>query len=556
MVDFFTHFENMYGSRLPEVSLSYGNEWDLNLATLAEVSGRLKRSMEKLRTAEALAVIASNGNNQMFENLKSIKEDFLYALGVYNLHGWTADGPIDRHDFATYMRKQQERVTAYVDTLFSVAAGEMGKRVNSGGVDNVVYVFNSLNRERDGYVDIPAEKDNNFVRDLESGELFKGMVRSEKGKRVLRVRVEGIPSVGYKLYKLETSKTLATKDVFRFSGNKLETPFYSVKISKSGAISSLFDKRLKKEWAKGLLNNPGSKNIESGDMIRILEKDDHHISLICRSADPVKHESIITFYADDPRIDFQNIIRQNFDSLLHWSFAFNIGSPEVWHEEVGAIIKAKTASEGGHYADRMARYDYLSLNHFLNVGNSRESITLSNSDCLFFRLGNSTPSFLDQNSSVVHILVGGQVNENLGMIRQDGDTLFNQSFSLLPHGRSFDAGEAMRFSLEHQNPLVAGKAGSAGDLNEMKYSLLTNDNKDLILWTLKPGEDDGVTMRFWNMGDNPVSSEISLNTTILKAIYSSHVETDIQEIPVKENKITIDLNQKELKTYRAFVSKK
>jgi hypothetical protein len=76
------------------------------------------------------------------------------------------------------------------------------------------------------------------------------------------------------------------------------------------------------------------------------------------------------------------------------------------------------------------------------------------------------------------------------------------------------------------------------------------------LWTLKPGEDDGVTMRFWNMGDNPVSSEISLNTTILKAIYSSHVETDIQEIPVKENKITIDLNQKELKTYRAFVSKK
>ena len=155
----------------------------------------------------------------------------------------------------------------------------------------------------------------------------------------------------------------------------------------------------------------------------------------------------------------------------------------------------------------------------------------------------------------MHILVGGQVNENLGIIRQDGDTLFHQSFSLLPHGRSFNAGESMRFSLEHQNPLVAGKAGSAGDLNEMKYSLLTNDNKDLILWTLKPGEDDGVTMRFWNMGDNPVSSEISLNTTILKAIYSSHVETDIQEIPVKENTITIDLNQKELKTYRAFVRK-
>jgi alpha-mannosidase len=392
--------------------------------------------------------------------------------------------------------------------------------------------------------------------DLESGELSMGMVRSEEGKRVLRIRVEDIPSVGYKLYKLETNKIVATENIFRFSGNKLETPFYSVEISKSGAISSLFDKRLKKEWANGLINDPGSRTLKSGEKIRILEKDNSHISLICRSGDPVKHECIITFYADDPRIDFRNTIMQNFDSLLHWSFAFNIDAPEVWHEEVGAIIKAKTASAGGHYADRMARYDYLSLNHFLNVGNSSESITLSNSDCLFFRLGNSTPSFLDQNSSVVHILVGGQVNENLGMIRQDGDTIFHQSFSLLPHDRSFNAGESMRFSLEHQNPLMAGKAGSSGDLDEKKYSLLTNDNKDLILWTLKPGEDDGVTMRFWNMGDNPVSSDISIATPVLKAMYSSHVETDIQEIPVKENTITIDLNQKELKTYRILISNK
>lgn len=92
------------------------------------------------------------------------------------------------------------------------------------------------------------------------------------------------------------------------------------------------------------------------------------------------------------------------------------------------------------------------------------------------------------------------------------------------------------------------------DLSEKKYSLMTNDNKDLILWTLKPGEDDGVAMRFWNMDENPVSSDIRLNTQVLKAMYSSHVETDIQEIPVKENTITIDLNQKELKTYRVIRS--
>lgn len=549
-VDFFRHFEKMYGSRLPEVSLSYGNEWDLNLATLAEVSGKMRRSMEKLRTAEALAGIASEGDKEMFAGLDKKNEDFLYGISVYNLHGWTADGPVGRHDFATYMRDQQKKVTGYVDTLLSLSLEQMGRRINSGGIQDVVYVFNPLNWERTGFVDIPVGKDFNSVRDLDNGMLSEGKIRNEGGKKILMVWVEDIPSVGYKLFKLENETAGAVKNVFRFSGNRLETPFYTVRLSKSGAISSLYDKKLKKEWTKGLLNNPGSKNHDNGDKIRILEKDNRHISLICSSDDPVRHESIITFFANDHRIDFQNTIRQNFDSVQHWSFAFNIDEPEVWHEEIGAIIKAKTASAGGHYADRMARYDYLSLNHFLNMGNSRESITLSNSDCLFFRLGNSTPTFLDQNSSVVHILAGGQINENLGMIKQDGDTLFHQSFSLLPHNSSFNAGESMRFSMEHQNPLVAGNADSKGDLTEKKYSFLTIENKDVILWTLKPGEDTGLALRFWNMGDHPVSSDILLNTSVLKAFHSSHVETDIREITVKENTITIELDQKQLKTIR------
>ena len=554
-VDFFRHFEQEYGSQLPVVSLSYGNEWDINLASLAEVSGKLRRSMEKLRIAEALAAIASDGDKKMFDVLEGKKKDFLYGISVYNLHGWTADGPVDRHVFANYMRGQQEKVTGYVDTLFSMALKQMGRRINPGGIEDVVYVFNPLNWERNGLVEIPVRKDFNAVRDLENGMLFEGELFNEGSKKILRVWVEDIPSVGYKLYRLENKPPGAEDNVFRFSGNKLETPFYSVKISKSGAISSLFDKSLKKEWTNGLLNDPGSSNHESGNKIQILEKDDHHIMLICNSNDPVRHESIITFYADDRRVDFQNTVYQNFEGLLHWTFAFNIDTPEVWHEEVGAIIKAKTASEGGHYADRMARYDYLSLNHFCNISSRDKSITLSNSDCLFFRLGNSTPSFLDQNASVIHILAGGQVNENLGIIKQDGDTLFHQNFSLLPHSSHFDAGESMRFALEHQNPLVASEADPGGDLTENKFSFLTNENKDIILWTLKPGEDDGLIMRFWNMGDSPVNSAVHLHASILKAIYSSHVEIDIKEIPFRENVISIYLNQKELKTYRVLINK-
>jgi alpha-mannosidase len=356
-VDFFRHFESEYGHALPAVSLSYGNEWDLNLASLSEVSGQLRRSMEKLRTAEAMAAVISRGTNSILKGLEPLKQDFLYGISMYNLHGWTADGPFDRHDFATYMRNQQKKVTVYTDSLFACSARELGKMIHDGGRDHVVFVFNALSWERNGLVDIQLNGDFNAIRDLETGEISEGMIIDKDKEKQLRVHVKAIPSTGYKLFELITSEGKNVRDPFRFSQNILETPFYKVSLSRSGTISSLYDKKLKKDWVKGRINDLG-KTKEEGKNIRILEKDTWHIKLLCQSPLPVKHECIITFYADHRRIDFENSIHQNFDSLLHWSFGFNVDIPDVWHEEIGAVIRAKLASAGGHYADRMARYDY------------------------------------------------------------------------------------------------------------------------------------------------------------------------------------------------------
>jgi alpha-mannosidase len=232
-----------------------------------------------------------------------------------------------------------------------------------------------------------------------------------------------------------------------------------------------------------------------------------------------------------------------------------VENPEVWHEEVGAVIKAKLASAAGHYADRMARYDYLSLNHFMNVGNENESISISNSNCLFFRLGNSTPDFLDMNSSTVHILVGGQVNkeQNLGIINQDGDSIFHQSFSILPHNHKFDAGISIRFALEHQNPLIGGIVLPGGEWENKEHSFINNKNKNVILWTLKPGEEEGCILRFWNMESKPIVSKIRFNNTLQKAMAVTHVETDLYEIPTSNKSYSMNLNQHEIKSFRLWM---
>jgi len=553
--DFFRDFETSYGEQLPEVTLAYGNEWDLNLASLSEVSGKLKRSMEKLRTAETMAALVSVDNESMFEDLEQKKKDFLYGIGIYNLHSWTADGPISRHDFASFMRAQQKKVSRYVDTLYSLSVNKMGERINQDGLENLVFVFNPLNWERDGLVDIPLEEDFDCVRNTERGEMIEGQIIEKDGSKYLRVWLDRIPSTGYSVYQLCTQQVPGMNKNFKFIGDQLETPYYTVRISRSGAISSLIENRNQKEWVKGWLNDPGSKDHEQGEEIRIAEMGEDFITLLCQSGDPVKHSSLISFYANNPRIDISNTIHQNFDGLMHYSFSFNVNEPEVWHEEVGAVIKAKHASAGGHYADRMGRYDYLTLNHFVNVGNDQENISLSNADCLFFRLGNSTPERLDMKSSTIHVLAGGQVNkkENLGIEKQDGDTLFHQNFSLLPGEGAFDAGRSMSFALEHQNPLVSGYVQAGGDWSGKKHSFIENDNNRVILWTLKPGEQEGVTMRLWNMGPEPVETKTSFSHTIKKAVHATHVETDIAEIPSAGNTISLNLNQYQLKTYRLWL---
>ena len=58
-VDFFEDVEKTYGDRLPSQSCSFGNDWDLHSATLAEDTARVKRAVEKLRAAEALATLVS-----------------------------------------------------------------------------------------------------------------------------------------------------------------------------------------------------------------------------------------------------------------------------------------------------------------------------------------------------------------------------------------------------------------------------------------------------------------------------------------------------------------
>jgi len=335
----------------------------------------------------------------------------------------------------------------------------------------------------------------------------------------------------------------------------IENNLYKITIDKTGALTSLVDKKNNRRECIG----PGKANdlgsAADRGVITIENAGPVSVTLKAISSDPLSHTTRITLYKDLARVDIDNQITQNFADVRKWKFAFNLNNPETWHEEVGSVIKAKLTSNGGHYSTVNASYKYQTLNHFASVNESNFGITLSNRDCYFMQLGNSTLTSLDETSNTLNVLAGGRaVLPDRGIKDQDGDTLFNQSFSISTH-TSFDEASEMKFALEHQNPFATGRVtGEIGHYPETFFSCLTISDPNVLLWTLKPTEEGyasrGIIMRAWNFGSKASKTNITYSRNIAEAYQASHVETDISVSPYSGSALKANIPGKGMNTYR------
>jgi alpha-mannosidase len=224
----------------------------------------------------------------------------------------------------------------------------------------------------------------------------------------------------------------------------------------------------------------------------------------------------------------------------------------------GQSLLAKPASKGGHYADSLCRLDWLAINHFADISGNNEGMILSNRDAYFMKPGQSTPDSMDYNTPQINVLAGGQIDRDkgLGIENQDGDSYFENFFALKPYNDTFDATASMKFSLEHQNPLIAGNVTGSKEGYSSHFSLLSVSDPNVLLWCVKPSEEgieNGIIARFWNFKNEPVSPVIKLNTSIDRAWQTTHIETNQQELKPVDGSLSVFFNKNQINTFR-FVS--
>jgi len=539
-VDFFEDVEKSYGDRLPSQSCAFGNDWDLHSATLAEDTARVKRAVEKLRAAEAMTTLVSLQTPGFLTGTAAAREQTWLNIGLYYEHNWIANGNVKPADRIAWQRRVADQIEGFVNRLHADATQALGKLIRSQGRHPRCFVFNPLSWQRTDFADLPFAKDGPvYVIDLETGKETPCQTVALDGARRLRILASNLPPLGYKVFEVRAGKGQQFSPAANARGDVLENDFYRLTVAGRGAITSLVDK---KRGLKELVRNidgravndlgpgEGTLEVESAGPVSV--------TLRAVSAGPLKHTSRITLIRDSRRIDLRNDLEQNFKDPHTWSFAFGIDKPDVWHEEVGAAIRAKLLNDGGHYSPRNARYDWLTLNHYADVSGGGIGVTLSNADCSFMRLGNSTMKELDTTAPQLS--------------NQGGATHFLQRFALQSHS-AFDPAEAMRFSLEHQNPLVSGRVGGGKAYAEKSYALLKVSHPDVFVWAVKPSEEGierGMIVRVWNLAHKPVQCELEFARSVAGATQTTHIETDLDAVRLVNGKLPVALAPQQIKTYR------
>ena len=151
--DFFIDFEANHGNSIPTIVASFGNEWELYCASMAEVSASVKRSVEKLRAAEALATLVSLETPNFIDDRSEARDLAWMNLGLYWEHDWTADGPVPRNLRRDWQRKLEGEIRGYIDPLLADASILLGGYIQKTGINARFYAFNPLSWMRTDYAD-------------------------------------------------------------------------------------------------------------------------------------------------------------------------------------------------------------------------------------------------------------------------------------------------------------------------------------------------------------------------------------------------------------------
>lgn len=411
-------------------------------------------------------------------------------------------------------------------------------------------VFNTLGMNRNDIVKIDAT---NATALTDGREIYP--VQATKDGAI--VFLKNIPSKGY------VTLSEATKEVvtpFTITDNCIETPYYVIKLDEFGQFTSIFDKEAKREvliagtvgnelriyedkpmnysnWDIDIYYQEKSWAVtdvtkmewtECGPVRATLEVERHVMDTVIRQK--------IHFYADTRRIDFDTYVDWKFgEHIMKANFPIDVHTDEATFDVQFGNVKRKTHQNTSW---DVARFESCA-HKWMDVSEGGYGVSLMN-DCKYGH------SVLNHVVAVTLIKSG---TEPYATTDQEEHVF---TYSLYPHIGTWQEANVVAESFNLNVPAKAVWAAPEQD----SFSFMSQDNKNVILETIKRAEDgDGTIVRLYEVENKTTDVTVKTALNIAEVVETNLMEEIVEDgvVSVNGNNFSFRMKPFEIKTFRIRV---
>jgi alpha-mannosidase len=422
-----------------------------------------------------------------------------------------------------------------------------------------VIVFNTMSYNRTDIVEVSIPEGENIfgIEDLQGNEVE---VQWIDNKRKFIFFAEGIPSKGYKVYKLtDRENKVFTKNINM--ERNFENEFFKITFDDDFNIIDLFDKVnyrkvLKKNAKANVLQAFEDRPIqwenwdidiyykkkmwEVNDLqkVEVIEEGPIRYCIkLERSFCDSKIKQYIYFYKNIPRIDFKNCIDwKEKNILLKVAFPVDINSSRATYEIQYGNIERETHNNTSW---DLAKFEVCG-HKWADISEGGYGVSLIN-DCKYG---------YDIKDGVIRLtlLKSGKYPN------PDADLGYHEfTYSIYPHKDTWKEAETQIMAYNLNVPMYSVIGEGHKGILEKEASFLQVSKDNCIVEVVKKAEDDAsVIIRLYEYKNKREKVDMSFNKEIVAAYECNLMEDIIEQVACKNNTINFDLMPYEIKTFRIY----
>jgi alpha-mannosidase len=448
--------------------------------------------------------------------------------------------------------EQYRQVLSSAKTITENALEHITQNIDTAGDGAPIIAFNTLSWERSGAVAIPGRKSNTQVLDAEGHP-----IPSQQTADGLIFWAEGIPSCGYKVFRLTDGKG-EERSPFTVDGKNISTPYYNIEFGSDGSITRLYDRENFREvLPKGARANilqvfeDKPSNWDAWDIeLQYQDKmweftaskppvvlENGPVRLVVEAELKYGKSTInqkIILYARTRRIDFETKVDwQERRTLLKTAFPVDIRSAQATYEIAYGAIERPTHWNTSWDA---ARFE-VSGHRWADLSEPGYGVSLLNDSKYGW----------DIKGNVMRLSLL-RSPENPDPDADKGE--HNFTYSLYPHKGDWTEGTPQA-GQELNTPLKVCATTNHSGSHPAKHSYITVDRPGVIVDAVKQAEDSGSTIvRLYEAYGSRGPVTLTFHKPLASAYECNLLEEEEKQLPTGGQNICLNIRPFEVRTFK------